>query len=172
MNKVKYILATAHLRLLYCSLIEPYLNYCCIVWASPEQNCLLETLHRLQKRAARITLFASYRAHSRPLFNKLNILHIYYLCLTQILIYVYKSVNHLLPSHSTNYFIRTKDIQSYATRGHEHNLHLITAQKTCRSNSLSFRGPKYWKTLPDYIRLASSLNKFKYRLKQYLLASS
>jgi len=30
MNKIKYVLTTAHLKLLYQSLVEPYLNYCCI----------------------------------------------------------------------------------------------------------------------------------------------
>jgi len=171
LNKVKYILARANLKLLYRCLIEPYLNYCCIVWASPEKNSTLETLHRLQKRAVRVILFASYRAHSKPLFDKLNILNIYYLCLSQILTFVYKSINHLLPSHCTNYFTRTTDIHSHATRGHIYNLYLINVHKTCRANSLTFRGPKYWKTLPDFIRSATSLSMFKNRLKQYLLTS-
>jgi len=107
--------------------------------------------HILQKRAVKVILYAPYRAHSEPLFHKLNILTIYYLCLTQILTFVYKSVNHLLPSHCTNYFTRASDIHSHATRGHEHDLYLTNAHKTCRINSLTFRGPKYWKTLPDSI---------------------
>ena len=172
LNKIKYTLATVHLKLLYKCLIEPYLNYCCIVWASPVKNNFLEILHRLQKRAVRIILYAPYRAHSEPLFHKLNILSIYYLCLTQILTFVYKSVNHLLPSHCTNYFTRTSDIHSHATRGHEHDLYLINAQKICRLNSLTFRGPKYWKILPDFVRSAVSLSIFRTRLKRHLLASS
>jgi len=150
MNKVKYILATAHLKLLYQCLIEPYLNYCCIVWASPVKHTTLETLHKLQKRAVRVILFATYRAHSKPLFHRLNILHIYHLCLAQILTFVYKSVNHLLPSHCTNYFTFTKDVHSYATRGHKYNLYLIHAQKTCSTNSLASRGPKYWKKIARF----------------------
>ena len=38
LNKVKYILNTTHLKLLYHSLIEPYLNYCCIIWANPQKK--------------------------------------------------------------------------------------------------------------------------------------
>jgi len=38
MNKVKHILSTSHLQLLYQTLIEPYLTYCSIIWASPEKT--------------------------------------------------------------------------------------------------------------------------------------
>ena len=37
MNKVKSVLSTSHLTLLYQTLIEPYLTYGCIIWASPEK---------------------------------------------------------------------------------------------------------------------------------------
>jgi len=36
-NKTKNILSNSHLNLLYQSLIEPYLNYGCIIWANPEK---------------------------------------------------------------------------------------------------------------------------------------
>ena len=74
---IKNILSTPHLRLLYQSLIEPYLMYNCMVWATPDRSTLLEVLHRLQKRAARITVYAKHRDHSKPIFSKLNILSIY-----------------------------------------------------------------------------------------------
>lgn len=171
MNKIKHVLVTAHLKLLYQSLIEPYLNYCCIVWASPEKTGVLETLLKLQKRSVRIILFAPFRGHSRPLFHNLNILNIYDLCLTQILIYVYKSVNYLLPNQCIKYFTRIKDIHPHATRGHEHNLHLTNAKMACRTNSIAFRGPKYWKTLSNDLRSATSLGLFKTLLKNYLIAN-
>jgi len=97
MNKVKSTLSTLHLRILYTSLIEPYLNYGSMIWASPEKNTTLEVLHKLQKRAVRIVTYANYRAHSKPIFHNLNILNVYDLCLTHILHFVYKSLNCLLP---------------------------------------------------------------------------
>ena len=71
MNKVKHILASSHLKTLYHSLIESYLNYCCIVWASPERTTILEVLYNLQKRAIRIISYANHRAHSEILFKRL-----------------------------------------------------------------------------------------------------
>jgi len=59
------------------------------------------------------------------------------------------SIYSLFPSH---YFTFTKDVHSYATHGQNYDLYLRHAQKTCRSNSLTFWATKYWKTLPDFVR--------------------
>lgn len=169
--KAKYILATTHLKILYQSLIEPYLNYCCIVWANPEKTTILEILHKLQKRATRIILYENYRSHTKPLFNKLNIFNIYDLCRIQILTFVYKSCNHLLPSKYTNYFTRTKEVHQYATRSSIYgNLYVVNAQKCCRVNTLVSRGPKYWNSLPNPLRSASSFGTFKANLKKHLIS--
>jgi len=37
MSKITNILSTPHLSILYKSLIEPYLTYSCIIWASTEK---------------------------------------------------------------------------------------------------------------------------------------
>ncbi len=170
MNKTKHVLATSHLKMLYRSLVEPYLNYCCIIWASPVKNTVLETLFKLQKRSIRIVCFAPYQAHTKPLFQKLAILSIYDLCQTQILTYVYKSINLLLPKHTTKYFRRTSDIHSYDTRGHKHDLYIQNAEKSCRYNSIICRGPKYWNKIPYSIRSSPSLGFFKTCLKRHLLS--
>ena len=112
MKKIKHIVVTAHLQLLYQILIKPYMTYCSIIWASPEKNTILEPLHRLQKRAVMIIAYASYGAHTKPLFYKLNILNICDFCLSQILHFVYKSINGILPNQYSNYF----EIHSHYTR--------------------------------------------------------
>jgi len=170
-NKVKYILSSAHLIRLYQSLIEPYLNYCCIVWATPNKSILLEKLLKLQKCSVRIISYSPPRAHSRPLFNKLGILSIYDICLTQILIFVYKSINNLLPNHFTQYFTRTRDVHPHKTRGNENNLHHQYSQKLCRARSVVCSGPKLWNTLPELIQFAPSLKIFKRCLKQHILSN-
>jgi len=109
-DKAKSLLATAHLNMLYLSLIEPYLTYCCIVWASPMKTTSLDVLYKLQKRAARIIMFVHHLAHAEPIFRKLNIFNIYDLYKCQILIYVYKCYNNLLPPICINYFTLTKDV--------------------------------------------------------------
>ena len=80
-NKIKHTLSTDHLKLLYQSLIQPYLNYCCIVWAGHKKNTSLTTLYKLQKRSVRVVLLRSYHDHSEPFFRELKLLSIYQLCL-------------------------------------------------------------------------------------------
>ena len=172
MNKVKCILSTSHLKLLYESLIEPYLTYGCIIWANPEKSTLLETLHKLQKRAVRVITYTKYYDHSKPLFLKLSILTIYDLCLTYILHFVYRSVNCLPPSRYHNYFVCVTETHSYNTRSSRSNLYISRAVKCCRTNSLRVRGPKYWNKLPLSLKIPSSFGIFKTQLKTYLVTNS
>jgi len=170
-NKAKHLLTTTHLKLLYRSLVEPYLNYCCIVWASPEKSTAIESLHKLQKRAARIILYSPFRAHSKPLFYKLDILNIYHLCLLQILIFVFKFTKSLLPSQFSHYFKLIKDMHPYSTRSSKScNLYVVSAQKTCRVRALVSQGPKYWNNIPVDIRSSPSVNTFKNCIKTRLIS--
>jgi hypothetical protein len=170
-NKAKHALDTCHLKMLYQCLIEPYLNYCCIVWASPVKNTALESLFKLQKRSVRIICFAGFKAHTLPLFKQLSVSSIYHLCLIQTLIYVYKSINLLLPNHIINYFTRTSCIHSHSTRTQKHTLYINTAIKSCRVYSLACSGPKHWNKLPDSIQSAPSLGIFKSNLKRYIFST-
>jgi len=120
-NKIKHTLSTDHLKLLWT--LSKLLLYC---MGCPQKNTSLTTLYKLQKRSVRVILLRSYRDHSEPLFRELKLLSIYQLCLKQILIFVYKSLNCLLPCHCTNYSTETS-LHSHATRGHETNLYLAKA---------------------------------------------
>ena len=170
-NKAKHLLTSFHLKSLYQTLIEPYLNYCCIIWASPDKNTALETIHIIQKRAVRLILYAKARAHAKPLFYKLNILNIYELCRLQILLFVFKSINYHLPSHYFNYFTLTKEMYHHSTRSSkECKLYVINAHRTTRANTLASRGPKCWNSLTSAIRSSTSLPAFKTNVKRYLLS--
>lgn len=171
LNKVKYLLTTSHLKLLYQTLIEPFLNYCCIIWASPLKNTALETIHLLQKRSVRLISYAKARAHTKPLFYRLDILNIYDLCRLQILVFVFKSINCLLPPRYFNYFTLTKEKYSYLTRSSKDcKLYTISAQRLSRVNSLASRGPKCWNLLPTEIKSSLSQYAFKTKVKRHLLS--
>ena len=63
------------LKMLYNSFIYPFPHYGNIVWAN-NYSTRLEKLLKLQKKALRVITFSSYKAPSRPLFRKLNLLDI------------------------------------------------------------------------------------------------
>ena len=66
--KVRHLLPLVGTRTLYMSLVEPYINYCNLVWAQPEPTVYLDRIFRIQKKYCRIITFSDFRAHSEPLF--------------------------------------------------------------------------------------------------------
>ena len=48
--KIRYILNELSCLQLYRSLVEPYLNYCCLILSSNKINVHLNRLHKLQKK--------------------------------------------------------------------------------------------------------------------------
>jgi len=89
-------------------------------------------------------------------------LNIYDLSLTQILLFVYKSINLLLPIRYSNYFSPLEKKHLYYT------LHVLRATKTCRYNSLRIRGPKYWNKLAYSLKFDPDVyNRWKLIFVQY-----
>ena len=66
-----FFLSTSSLRMLYNSMILPYLNYCNLVWGSAYKSNL-QRIVILQKRVIRIVDKSYYNAHTEPIFKKLN----------------------------------------------------------------------------------------------------
>jgi len=62
-----------------------------------------------------------------------------------------------------------KDIFLYYTRGSK-KLFMINAQKSCRTNSVRIRAPKYSNFLPDCIRVLPTFKALKSSLKSHLLS--
>ena len=75
-HRLKGSLPAHSLKLLYTTLLLPYLNYCTVVWAGGYQN-MLKPIYILQKRAIRVISGAHYLAESCHLFKPLDILTIY-----------------------------------------------------------------------------------------------
>ena len=70
MYRIKHLLTSSALYSLYCTLILPYLNYCCEIWGNTYKS-RIRPLHIIKKIAVRICLKADYRSHTRPMFYQL-----------------------------------------------------------------------------------------------------
>ena len=73
MYRVNHLLTSSALYSLYCTLILPYLNYCCEIWGNTYKS-RIRPLHIIQKRAVHICQKADYRSHTRPMFYQLKTL--------------------------------------------------------------------------------------------------
>ena len=76
MNRVKHVLTSSALYSLYCTLVMPYLTYCCEVWGN-NYKTRIQSLFILQKRAIRICLNTNYKCHTKPLFYELRSLNVF-----------------------------------------------------------------------------------------------
>ena len=93
MNRVKHCLISSALYSLYCTLILPYVSYCCELWGNTYKSRIYP-LYIMQKRAIRICGNSDYRAHTRPIFY-----HFKTLCLPDLvsfnsMVFMYKVFNN------------------------------------------------------------------------------
>ena len=76
-------------RTIHMCLVEPYINYCNLVWAQPDPAVCSDRIFRIQKKYCRIITFSNFRAHSELIFKKLSILNVYQMYKYQIALLMY-----------------------------------------------------------------------------------
>ena len=164
--KLRHYVGLPTLKMVYFSLVHPYLSYCCTTWGGAAASTLLP-LFRLQKKIVRIITFSSYDAHSSPLFHKLKILPLDYLYKYKLALTFHKINNNAISVGNHNLI----PISNF----HHHNTRLSANvnffQPFNRTNigqsTYSSQGTKFWKLL--LVELKSlPFNSFKIKLKQFL----
>ena len=143
---------------LYYSFVYPYLNYCVTLWGGTFDTHLIP-LFILQKRIIRIINFASYLAHTSPLFYQNKILKLQDIYIYNAACYFFKNPSLLLPTR----------VHSYETRG-RNDLFAPFQRLTLTQHSVYYRGVGIWNDLPTFVTGSPSLKIFKSRLKEHLIS--
>ena len=134
MNRVKHVLTSSALYSLYCTLVMPYLTYCCEVWGN-NYKTRIHSLFILQKRAIRICLNTDYKCHTKPLFYQLRSLNVFDTIDFNSLVFMYKAFHNLLPTSLLSYFKKVND-------RHNHNTTAAKVEQILREREKSHRpGP-------------------------------
>ena len=102
MYKARLYLELNILRNLYYSFIYPYLSYGALIWGS-NYKTKLKPIFILQKRALRAITFSEYRAPSKPIFEKLQILNIYEIVQYQLGELAFKHETNQIPTIFCSY---------------------------------------------------------------------
>ena len=169
LSKVRHLVPVQLTRLLYLTLVEPYMAYCNIIWCQSKKNSNLDKIFKLQKRYCRLMMFTNFRAPSRPLFSQLKLLNIYQIYKYQLAIYMFKIVHKLVPHLNHQLFSTGSSIHGYDTRFKD-----ALRKHACRTklpqSTFCFQGPKLWNNLADPIKSSPSLTIFKKNLKISLLS--
>ena len=168
-NRVKHVLTSSALYSLYCTLVMPYLTYCCEVWGN-NYKTRIQSLFILQKRAIRIIcLNANYKCHTKPLFFQLRSLNVFDIIDLNSLVFMYKAFHNSLPANLLSYFKFFYGSHNHSTRNNNLNFKVRYRRTTKKALSICVRGSKMWNSLSPDIKLSRNVNAFKKMLKSSLL---
>ena len=135
-------------------------------------NCnkgLSEKLQRLQNRAARILMSASYDSNLDHLFRALGWRRLYYQRLAQKSILMYKTLHGMTPDYLRLRFVYHDSARAYRLRNTENKLVLPQPRNDYLKRSFLYSRAQLWNNLPVELRQASSLTDFKSKLSRHSL---
>ena len=155
--------------MIYCSLIYPYISYCCIIWCGTCKT-LLNKVILLHKRAVCLITHSAFRSTTAPLFVRLSLLKVSDVHKMQLLQFTYEFKRGMLPDSCMHYFTVNNITLTYALRNNN-NFNLPFCRTNIRQRCVCYSGPKFWNTLPCDIQNSLCLREFKYAIRQYILNS-
>ena len=160
LRKLSSLILNFTLLNLYYALIEPYLNYCVLIFGRA-YDIYVYSLEVAQRRSVRAICGESSRAHSNQLFLNLGILKFKDLYKYNLGIYMYKR-KHALSQYETSH--------TYGTRGRNLSTPLFQRLTLTQRQSVKYQLPKNWNTIPSFIVNSQSLNSFKRNYEKYLVS--
>ena len=113
--KARHYVPDLELRNIYHAIFSSHILYGSQVW-TPKLISVTDKISTLQKTAMRIMTFSEFKAHSEPLFKKLQILKFCDSLVLNNVLFVYDYFHSNLPSSFNKIFIRTDDLYEYSTR--------------------------------------------------------
>ena len=168
MSTNKMLLPSQCLRLLYFSLIHPYLTYGNVVWGSTHQT-YLNKLVVLQKKAIRIATKSRYNDHTRPLFKKLFIPNLMDMNEIANCKLIFCCLTGTTPVSLQKIFHQNMQIHNHNTR-QMNDVHRSPYHSEIAHKSFVHKAPKTWLTLPHYIKSCHTLSSFSSNIKKHYIA--
>lgn len=147
--------------LFYNAYILPHFDYCCSIWGNCTKS-LLDTLLKLQKRAARVILDThDFYTPSNQLFQDSGIVPIQKRIQYHQSLLMFKSKIGLVPEYLSNLVMPASNL-NYTSRFSNSDNFIIPKPKTeLFRSSFSYSGPKIWNTLPLEIKKSNNIKEFK-----------
>ena len=164
LHQIRNKLTRSVARIIYMALAYPYLNYCNTLWAS-SANSHIDSLFKTQKKIIRKIMKKRRTEPSTPLFKKLNLLKLTDVNNLNAGIFVFKSLNNLIPSPIN---FESRIIGPYNLRT-EQPLVIPFSRSNQYQRFIEIRGAKLWNDLPADIRSSRTIFTFKRKLKAHYL---
>ena len=148
------------LKTIYYSLVQPYFDYCDVVWGDCSKT-RADKLQKLQNRAARIITRADYSIRSSDVLNSLEWSNLEERRKRHLLVTMLKIFNNDCPTYLREQFHRTSEIHDYNLRGSNYDLQLPLPKTNFLKRSFSYRNAMAWNQLSNETREMGDLTSFK-----------
>ena len=152
---------------MYKGIVEPHFSYCCSVWGSCGTT-RLNKLQKLQNRAAGIVTDSDFDTSAASLIQDLGWPTIGQLIHRETSTMTYKCLNQLAPTYLSDCFSKLSDSPTRFLRNSDSDVHIPRMRTSMGQKSFAYCGAKVWYDLDSNKKLASSIQCFKSRLKNYL----
>ena len=169
--KLRYYLNLKSMKQLYFSLIYPYLNYGLLSWGNTYVT-KLNKIRTKQNTAVRRIFFAKDRENADSYYKILQILKLDDILKLKIGCLTYKILNtpSTVPVALQNYYTKASSIHQHNTRyASKQNLQRPKIRTNYGKHSSMFLASKVWEEIPQNIKISSSSNTFRSKLKSMLL---
>ena len=161
--RISSYMSSKKLRVLMKAFIESQFGYCPLIWMFHNRTAN-NRINSLHERALRI-VYKDYNSSFQELLDKDHTVTIHHRNLQKLVTEMYKVKNGISPKMMNNVFNEVPN--TYSLRNNRiwstHNVRTVNYG----TETLSFRGPKMWEILPDYIKEAKSYNEFKNKVKTW-----
>jgi hypothetical protein len=157
-RRLKSYVSRESLISVYYALVQPYFDYCCLVW-DPIGATLSNRIQTLQNRAARVILgYRNEHGQSEAALSELGWKTLKERRLIMKARLIYKITHSQAPVALTEIFENSQQI--YNLRNNEFKLYLQKPNTEYLKKSIGFCGAKLWNELSGNLRIADCLNSF------------
>ena len=153
------------LKIIYNSLVYPYLTYCNVIWGSTyRQN--IDPLVKVMKRVIRTMTYSHRYEHTIDLFARFNLLNYENVNKYCVCLFVYKSLNGI--TDLPDYFQYNMNVHNLNLRNNHQLRHPQVGSEQSKQ-AIAYRGCSEWNNLNSNLQLSNSVITFKRNLKNSLL---
>ena len=168
-NRVKHVFDKDLLITIIKGLVFSKMFYCSSVWSNTSATNI-NKLQAIQNFAARIVTRSRKFDHITPILKQLRWIpvkdHLYY----RDALLTFKCMNGMAPTNLSSRFSKRGTISGRSTRN-ANKLDIPRYKTATGQRSFLYRAVTIWNNLPSDIKLSSSMNIFKRKLKNHLLMS-
>ena len=165
--KLNKFLPQKALKIIYSSLINPYITYGIEAWHGTYKN-YTNKIFVLQKKAIRAVNSLEYNEHTNDYFKFNRILKLEDQYKLQLSNYTFKILNTSIDNEISLQLKSQIRDHSHDTRNRD-MFSVAHVNKSRSKNSLFYNGVKVWNSIPNPIKNANSLYKFKKLSKEFYL---